>query len=77
MPLTGSEFKILRDDLHAAHELVDNGFNTALAAGASTIARHLRHIRSKIEETLTDLDTLQAMQAAIKKRPPSNGCCDE
>ena len=73
MPLTGSEFKTLRDNLRAARELVDNGLNTALAAGVSTIARHLRHIRSKIEEALTDLDTLQAMQAAAGKQPPSNG----
>jgi hypothetical protein len=73
MPLTGSEFRTLRANLRAAHELVDNSFETALAAGASTIARHLRHIRGKIEEAITDLNALQGMQAAIGKRPPSNG----
>jgi hypothetical protein len=52
---------------------VDNSFNTALAAGAPTIARHLRHICGKIEETITDLNALQGMQAALGKRPPSNG----
>jgi ATP-dependent exoDNAse (exonuclease V) beta subunit len=49
MPPTVSEFKTLRSNLRAAHELVDSGFSTALAAGASTIARYLRHICSKIE----------------------------
>jgi hypothetical protein len=36
MPLTGSEFKTLRDDLRTARGLVDNAFSTARAAGAAS-----------------------------------------
>jgi hypothetical protein len=77
MPLSALEFKSVREHLLRAREHVENAFSTVHAGGASTIARSLRDIHTKIEHTIADLDTLRSMQAAVKRQPPSNGGGDE
>jgi hypothetical protein len=73
MPLAVSEFQNLRDDLRTARGLADNAFNTTQAAGASTIARKLRHTRDSIEYVIADLAMMEATQTAVAKQPPLSG----
>jgi len=66
--LTTTEIKAVRDDLQRACDIVAEAFSTTRAAGISTIARDLRHIRNSINDAIADL---AEMQAELEKQTPS------
>jgi hypothetical protein len=63
MSLSAPELKSVREHRCQAREHVDNAFSTTRAAGITTLARDLRHIRNSLQDAIADLAEMQAALA--------------